>query len=214
MRKKELIGAILITIIISGCSASTETVSNQTQLDSTSQQEVSTNEARAVALVSAGCSAGYLENLLIDGADSVMPIFWNGSISKFYVQENNIDIFDYEANEEDRGRNSIFQIDIWRSDFIEQSFVTAQTLDPKWNDLYVLWIDSMNYAVNDFRNGNTIGQSAGAAYDKYFPSFEPICKIAIMESKNAAQSQNINVLEWMNSVAGNLIPPQFEKFYN
>lgn len=197
-----------------GCSGNSETnLQNSVGTTNTNLESTTiSDDLKAIALVSSGCAGGFIGTINIDDAFFLYPKLWSGIVAKYYVQNQGIDIYDTEAPEEQAARNSIFQLDIWQSEFIEKTFVSAKTLDSKWNDLYDMWIKSKSLAISEFENGKTIGQASSAAYDFYYPSMEPICKIAISKANTYAQSDNLTIGNWILKVAGELLPPDFENF--
>jgi hypothetical protein len=203
---------VLITISTAACGQSVGTGTNNSSENSqatVTNNSGYSNQEKAIALAMSGCSGGYIDNLSSD-VDNLYPRLWHGVVIEYFTSRDGLDIYDLEnAPAEDASKYAIWQLDEWHSNYMEKSFAAAKTLDERWLDLYNLWMESKQYAVNEFNNGKDSLEAAISTGDKYSISMEPICKVAILEGEGLALQENLLIPAWVQSVAGKLLPPNF-----
>lgn len=189
---------VAVCISITGCTGKSEiqTIQPDESLNSNKSNQKNTNKEKGIALAISGCSQG---SLVIESSQSFTASFfsWRGVAFK-------------AINEYKNEINPDYSIEIWRSDFTEQSFIVAKMLDSKWNDLYELWEESVLSVRADLNRGKNVGQASGNAFNFYSPRLDSICNLAINEGTLLAEKENLSILDWARYVGGDLIPPGYE----
>jgi major membrane immunogen (membrane-anchored lipoprotein) len=210
MQKKYLAFIFVFVTLISAC-GKTSNSENMNSNPTPSSKNYSNSE-KALALARAGCSEGYIDSITDEQEEEFLSFeLWKGNVTKELFKYKNIDIYDLNnLSNEESSKRFFYQRVIWQTEYTEQALISAKTLDTKWSELYDLYVQGANYAISEFNNGATVGQSIDAAFDKYSVRMNAICKISHLEIKEITQSSNVTVKQWITEVAGSLLPKDFE----
>jgi|688.fasta_scaffold169528_1 hypothetical protein len=187
----------IIILILTGCVKNPDNISSNTVKESISPNPNYSNNEKAIALAVSGCTQGSIWSEWINEQTWAPLLDWRGVAFKF-IESSNSEV------------NDNYRFHIWVTDFTEQSFILAKTIDPKWKDLHDVWLESTLFLQKDMEKGKNVGEASGNASNNYGPRLDSICNLAFQEAKFLADKQNMKIFEWVKITGGKLIPPVYE----
>lgn len=183
--------AVLVTsfLLVAACGAKgAESAVTQTVAPSTSAQP-----DPGLALVAAAC-------LVDDDSDplgiSWQPNYWMGILVNQEIDEDRMDRMELE-------NNKVLKQAVQRTDFIEQAFESAASIDPRWEPILDLWDRGSAAVLKQYR--------ARAEYplfgaNRYSNKLTAQCKVALSEASMKAQDSGMSIAEWVAVNAGDMLP--------
>lgn len=152
-----------------------------------------TNSEKATALAFAGCVQGKLTD---------RNIYW---YPRLYL--GGIISFGYATDE--IKYNELFELDVWKTDYITSTFVASSTLDKSWSKLSSMWETGLANSVRKWNAGGIGGIEAINASQTYDVQIESICKVALSKIDTIARKYSRNNQQFVYFAVGNLLPTPY-----
>jgi hypothetical protein len=151
------------------------------------------NADKGLALAFAGCVQGQLEE---------KSIYW---YPRLYIGA--IISYGYATNE--LKYNRLWELDIYYTDYITQTFSSASTLSSKWKELARMWNMGVSNSLNTWKQGGINAVDAVNASKTYDIQIEGICKVALSQVTAKAEANQRTVGQWVLRAAKELLPRGF-----
>lgn len=152
-----------------------------------------TDPEKALALAFAGCVQGDFQS---------ESIYW---YPRLYVGA----IISYGYATDELKYNRVFDLDIYKTDYITATFSSAATLSSKWRELSKLWNAGVTNSVNSWKRGGLDGIEAINAAKTFDVQIEGICKVAMSQVRNKASDSMRNLEQWVLLASKGLLPLPF-----
>jgi hypothetical protein len=152
-----------------------------------------TNSEKATALAFAGCTQGNLTKTEIYW----YPRLYLGAIINYGYAVNQIKY------------NSIFDLDIWKSDYISSTFIASSSLDKSWSKLSTLWETGLTNSLNKWKAGGLDGIAAINASQTFDVQITSICKVVLSKVNSSAQKYGRSNAQYVVYAVENLLPTPF-----
>lgn len=152
-----------------------------------------TNSNKALALAFAGC---------VQGDFNKNEIYW---WHRFYLGA----IVSYGYATDQLEYDPIFDLDIYKTDYITSTFSSAALLSKKWSELSKMWNAGVTNSVNTWKRGGKNGVDAIYASKTYNVQIEGICRVAKNQVQQKANVSMRSIEQWVLLAAQDLLPKKF-----
>lgn len=152
-----------------------------------------TSSEKATALAFAGCVQGKLTDTSIYW----YPRLYLGAIISYGYATDQIDY------------NALFELDVWKTDYITSTFVAASTLDRNWARLSSLWESGLNNSLKKWQSGGLDGIKAINSSKTYDIQIESICKVALSKIEATAKRYSRSNPQFVLFAVGNMLPAPY-----
>lgn len=151
------------------------------------------NSEKATSLAFAGCVQGKLT----DNSIYWYPRLYLGAILSYGYATDQIKY------------NAIWELDIWKSDYITSTFTAASTLDKNWAKLSSLWDTGLNNSLKKWKSGGLGGIEAINASQTFDVQIESICKVALSKIAVTAKKYGRSNPQFVLFSVGDMLPTPY-----